>query len=151
MLDRYPGEDEESGLLRLHATFRHDLKIYSSGEGRVVTTAAAFAKGFLDLDGALTPIIHSLVRSDPAVDTLLDDAHYASAHLKDVKKRLHEAIKGSDKQTRKYLCKLLAPTGSSSLVNSIKLMQTPMKALERLRELIGTKAMRLNTSCAPIQ
>jgi inositol hexakisphosphate/diphosphoinositol-pentakisphosphate kinase len=58
----------------------------------VVTTAAAFAKGFLDLDGALTPIIHSLVRSDPAVDTLLDDAHYASAHLKDVKKRLHEAI-----------------------------------------------------------
>ena len=109
----------------------------------MVTTAAAFAKGFLDLDGALTPIIHSLVRSDPAVDTLLDDAHYASAHLKDVKKRLHEAIKGSDKQTRKYLCKLLAPTGSNSLVNSIKLMRTPMKALERLRELIGTLVEQL--------
>lgn len=29
----YPG-DEEGGLLRLHSTFRHDLKIYTSDEGR---------------------------------------------------------------------------------------------------------------------
>ncbi|XP_054308176.1 inositol hexakisphosphate and diphosphoinositol-pentakisphosphate kinase 1 isoform X33 [Pongo pygmaeus] len=32
------------GLLRLHSTFRHDLKIYASDEGRVQMTAAAFAK-----------------------------------------------------------------------------------------------------------
>ena len=32
------------GLLRLHSTYRHDLKIYSSDEGRVEMTAAAFAK-----------------------------------------------------------------------------------------------------------
>ena len=32
------------GLLRLHSTYRHDLKIYSSDEGRVKMTAAAFAK-----------------------------------------------------------------------------------------------------------
>ena len=119
----YPG-DEDNGLLRLHATFRHDLKMYSSGEGRVVTTAAAFAKGFLDLDGALTPIIHSLVRSDPAVDTLLDDAHAARAHLHDVKQRLHNAIQGSDRKTARYLMKILAPTGSESLIQSMKLMRT---------------------------
>ena len=140
----YPG-DEDNGLLRLHATFRHDLKIYSSGEGRVVTTAAAFAKGFLDLDGALTPIIHSLVRADPAVDTLLDDAHAARAHLHDVKKRLHAAIQGSDRQTSKYLTKILAPTGSRSLVESIRLMRTPMKALTRLRELIGDLVEQLKS------
>lgn len=32
------------GILRLHSTYRHDLKIYASDEGRVQMTAAAFAK-----------------------------------------------------------------------------------------------------------
>ena len=32
------------GFLRLHSTYRHDLKIYASDEGRVQMTAAAFAK-----------------------------------------------------------------------------------------------------------
>jgi Histidine phosphatase superfamily (branch 2) len=51
------------GLLRLHSTYRHDLKIYSSDEGRVQTSAAAFTKGLLDLEGnSLTPI---LVRCAP--------------------------------------------------------------------------------------
>ena len=40
-VELYPGED---GLLRLHSTYRHDLKIYASDEGRVQMTAAAFAK-----------------------------------------------------------------------------------------------------------
>lgn len=51
-LDRciYPGGDGDysslpgGGLLRLHSTYRHDLKIYASDEGRVQMTAAAFAK-----------------------------------------------------------------------------------------------------------
>jgi len=34
----------DCGLLRLHSTYRHDLKIYASDEGRVQMTAAAFAK-----------------------------------------------------------------------------------------------------------
>ncbi|KAL6994257.1 inositol hexakisphosphate and diphosphoinositol-pentakisphosphate kinase, partial [Sarracenia purpurea var. burkii] len=55
----YPGEG--TGLLRLHSTYRHDLKIYSSDEGRVQMSAAAFAKGLLDLEGQLTPILVSLV------------------------------------------------------------------------------------------
>jgi inositol hexakisphosphate/diphosphoinositol-pentakisphosphate kinase len=32
------------GFLRLHSTYRHDLKIYASDEGRVQMTAAAFAR-----------------------------------------------------------------------------------------------------------
>ena len=32
------------GLLRLHSTYRHDMKIYSSDEGRVQTSAAAFTQ-----------------------------------------------------------------------------------------------------------
>ena len=40
-----------NGFLRLHSTYRHDLKIYTSDEGRVQTSAAAFTQGMLDLYG----------------------------------------------------------------------------------------------------
>lgn len=62
----YPNQGPAGGgLLRLHSTYRHDLKIYSSDEGRVQTSAAAFTKGLLDLEGAaLTPILVSLVKKD---------------------------------------------------------------------------------------
>ena len=39
----FPTEGDR-GLLRLHSTYRHDLKAYSSDEGRCLTTAAAFIK-----------------------------------------------------------------------------------------------------------
>jgi inositol hexakisphosphate/diphosphoinositol-pentakisphosphate kinase len=48
------------GILRLHSTFRHDLKIKTSDEGRVMKTAAAFAKGLLELEGDIAPILVSL-------------------------------------------------------------------------------------------
>ncbi|KAL6503395.1 hypothetical protein OROGR_025318 [Orobanche gracilis] len=48
-------------LLRPHSTCRHDLKIYSSDEGLVQMSAAAFAKGLLDLEGQLTPILMQLL------------------------------------------------------------------------------------------
>ncbi|CAN0362724.1 unnamed protein product [Ectocarpus sp. 13 AM-2016] len=48
----------------LRSTFRHDLKIKTSDEGRVMKTAAAFAKGFLELEGDLTPILVSLVSKE---------------------------------------------------------------------------------------
>ena len=56
------GGEDGAGLLRLHSTYRHDLKIWSSDEGRVQMSAAAFAKGLLDLEGtSLAPILASLV------------------------------------------------------------------------------------------
>ena len=42
------------GLLRLHSTYRHDLKIYSSDEGRVQSSAAAFTQ--VGLSGLLAPL-----------------------------------------------------------------------------------------------
>jgi len=68
-LSLYPND----GLLRLHSTFRHDFKMYSSIEGRCQTTAAAFTKGFLDLEGELTPILTSLVTTSEAAKALLDE------------------------------------------------------------------------------
>ncbi|XP_022740438.1 inositol hexakisphosphate and diphosphoinositol-pentakisphosphate kinase VIP2-like isoform X2 [Durio zibethinus] len=83
----YPGEG--TGLLRLHSTYRHDLKIYSSDEGRVQMSAAAFAKGLLDLEGQLTPILVSLVSKD---SSMLDGLENASIEMEEAKARLNEII-----------------------------------------------------------
>ncbi|CAN6322971.1 unnamed protein product [Urochloa humidicola] len=83
----YPGEG--TGLLRLHSTYRHDLKIYSSDEGRVQMSAAAFAKGLLDLEGQLTPILVSLVSKD---SSMLDGLEDASTEMDEAKARLHKII-----------------------------------------------------------
>lgn len=67
------------GLLRLHSTYRHDLKIYSSDEGRVQMSAAAFTQGLLDLEGhSLTPILVrcvSFLISFPVVFSLKSCLH----------------------------------------------------------------------------
>ncbi|XP_031404371.1 inositol hexakisphosphate and diphosphoinositol-pentakisphosphate kinase VIP2-like isoform X1 [Punica granatum] len=88
----YPGEG--TGLLRLHSTYRHDLKIYSSDEGRVQMSAAAFAKGLLDLEGQLTPILVSLVSKD---SSMLDGLENASIEMEEAKARLNEIIKAGSK------------------------------------------------------
>ncbi|XP_057447571.1 inositol hexakisphosphate and diphosphoinositol-pentakisphosphate kinase VIP2-like isoform X4 [Lotus japonicus] len=88
----YPGEG--TGLLRLHSTYRHDLKIYSSDEGRVQMSAAGFAKGLLDLEGQLTPILVSLVSKD---SSMLDGLENASVEMEEAKARLNEIITSSTK------------------------------------------------------
>jgi hypothetical protein len=85
----YPSES--LGLLRLHSTYRHDLKIYSSDEGRVQMTAAAFTKGLLDLEGELTPILASLVRAFNT-NAMLDDTLTARDMMEDIKRRLKATI-----------------------------------------------------------
>uniref|UniRef100_A0A0E0JPG4 Inositol hexakisphosphate and diphosphoinositol-pentakisphosphate kinase n=1 Tax=Oryza punctata TaxID=4537 RepID=A0A0E0JPG4_ORYPU len=86
----YPSEGP--GLLRLHSTYRHDLKIYSSDEGRVQMSAAAFAKGLLDLEGELTPILVSLVSKD---SSMLDGLQDGTIEINEAKARLHNIILSS--------------------------------------------------------
>ncbi|KAK7271736.1 hypothetical protein RJT34_27877 [Clitoria ternatea] len=88
----YPGEG--TGLLRLHSTYRHDLKIYSSDEGRVQMSAAAFAKGLLDLEGQLTPILVSLVSKDIS---MLDGLENASIEMEETKAWLNEILTSNAK------------------------------------------------------
>ncbi|KAH9247348.1 hypothetical protein BASA81_015065 [Batrachochytrium salamandrivorans] len=88
----YPGD----GLLRLHSTFRHDLKIYASDEGRVQVTAAAFAKGLLDLEGHLTPILETLVKKGSDINTLLHDASQATYAAKRAKQRVKQMLTSSE-------------------------------------------------------
>jgi inositol-hexakisphosphate/diphosphoinositol-pentakisphosphate 1-kinase len=69
--EMYP-DANGGGILRLHSTFRHDLKIKTSDEGRVMKTAAAFAKGLLELEGDLPPILVSLVHKEKGSLHMLD-------------------------------------------------------------------------------
>ncbi|KAJ6662823.1 hypothetical protein lerEdw1_011027 [Lerista edwardsae] len=123
------------GLLRLHSTYRHDLKIYASDEGRVQMTAAAFAKGLLALEGELTPILVQMVKSanmngllDSDSDSLSSCQHRVKAHLREIMQK--DATFGGEDYEK------LAPTGSTSLVKSMGIIQNPVAVCDQVFALI---------------
>ncbi|XP_068434120.1 inositol hexakisphosphate and diphosphoinositol-pentakisphosphate kinase 2 isoform X8 [Clinocottus analis] len=123
------------GLLRLHSTYRHDLKIYASDEGRVQMTAAAFAKGLLALEGELTPILVQMVKSANMNGLLDNDSDSLSSCQHRVKARLHEILQ-KDRDFNDEDFDRLAPTCSASLVNSMKIVQNPVATCDEVYALI---------------
>uniref|UniRef100_A0A8C4ZTQ0 Inositol hexakisphosphate and diphosphoinositol-pentakisphosphate kinase n=1 Tax=Gadus morhua TaxID=8049 RepID=A0A8C4ZTQ0_GADMO len=123
------------GLLRLHSTYRHDLKIYASDEGRVQMTAAAFAKGLLALEGELTPILVQMVKSANMNGLLDSDSDSLTDCQQKVKARLHEIMQKNQEFTEHDYHKL-APTQSPSLVNSMKLIENPVHTCDKVYTLI---------------
>ncbi|XP_023613345.1 inositol hexakisphosphate and diphosphoinositol-pentakisphosphate kinase 1 isoform X18 [Myotis lucifugus] len=123
------------GLLRLHSTFRHDLKIYASDEGRVQMTAAAFAKGLLALEGELTPILVQMVKSANMNGLLDSDGDSLSSCQHRVKAQLHHILQ-RDAPFGPEDYDQLAPTGSASLFNSMAVIQNPVKVCDQVFSLI---------------
>ncbi|XP_052416861.1 inositol hexakisphosphate and diphosphoinositol-pentakisphosphate kinase 1-like isoform X5 [Carassius gibelio] len=123
------------GLLRLHSTYRHDLKIYASDEGRVQMTAAAFAKGLLALEGELTPILVQMVKSANMNGLLDNDIESLSGCQQRVKARLHEIMQKDEIFTEDDFDRL-APTCSSSLVNSMKAVENPVSMCDQVYTLV---------------
>uniref|UniRef100_A0A8C2WNP3 Inositol hexakisphosphate and diphosphoinositol-pentakisphosphate kinase n=1 Tax=Cyclopterus lumpus TaxID=8103 RepID=A0A8C2WNP3_CYCLU len=123
------------GLLRLHSTYRHDLKIYASDEGRVQMTAAAFAKGLLALEGELTPILVQMVKSANMNGLLDNDTDSLSSCQHRVKARLHEILQ-KDREFTDEDFDRLAPTCSASLVNSMKIVENPVATCDEVYALI---------------
>ncbi|KAM6409455.1 inositol hexakisphosphate and diphosphoinositol-pentakisphosphate kinase 1 [Rhynochetos jubatus] len=123
------------GLLRLHSTYRHDLKIYASDEGRVQMTAAAFAKGLLALEGELTPILVQMVKSANMNGLLDSDSDSLSSCQHRVKARLHEIMQ-KDAQFCEEDYEKLAPTGSASLLSSMTFIQNPVEVCNQVFALI---------------
>ncbi|XP_051709899.2 inositol hexakisphosphate and diphosphoinositol-pentakisphosphate kinase 2 isoform X13 [Oryctolagus cuniculus] len=136
----YPGGQDYAGfpgcgLLRLHSTYRHDLKIYASDEGRVQMTAAAFAKGLLALEGELTPILVQMVKSANMNGLLDSDSDSLSSCQQRVKARLHEILqKDRDFTAEDY--EKLTPSGSLSLIKSMHLIKNPVKTCDKVYSLI---------------
>uniref|UniRef100_UPI0035901EFF inositol hexakisphosphate and diphosphoinositol-pentakisphosphate kinase 2-like isoform X4 n=1 Tax=Myxine glutinosa TaxID=7769 RepID=UPI0035901EFF len=119
------------GLLRLHSTYRHDLKIYASDEGRVQMTAAAFAKGLLALEGELTPILVQMVKS-ANMNGLLDSHHDSlSTCQQAVKACLHDILQRDEDFDEQAYSKL-ASTGSSSVIRSMQAIRNSVRTCDSM-------------------
>ncbi|XP_011870041.1 PREDICTED: inositol hexakisphosphate and diphosphoinositol-pentakisphosphate kinase 2 isoform X4 [Vollenhovia emeryi] len=146
----YPGGQEEEsemlpnygeyagaqglGLLRLHSTFRHDLKIYASDEGRVQMTAAAFAKGLLALEGELTPILVQMVKS-ANTNGLLDNDCDSSKYQNMVKTRLHELLQQDREFTREDR-EQINPGNALSINAALDFVKNPVRCCQHVHTLI---------------
>ncbi|XP_055685098.1 inositol hexakisphosphate and diphosphoinositol-pentakisphosphate kinase isoform X17 [Lutzomyia longipalpis] len=125
------------GLLsisRLHSTFRHDLKIYASDEGRVQMTAAAFAKGLLALEGELTPILVQMVKS-ANTNGLLDNDCDSSKYQNMAKNRLHELMQ-IDRDFSQADREAINPGNSQSINQALDFVKNPVQCCLRVCALI---------------
>ncbi|XP_046593510.1 inositol hexakisphosphate and diphosphoinositol-pentakisphosphate kinase 2 isoform X15 [Neodiprion lecontei] len=122
------------GLLRLHSTFRHDLKIYASDEGRVQMTAAAFAKGLLALEGELTPILVQMVKS-ANTNGLLDNDCDSSKYQNMVKTRLHELLQQDREFTREDR-EQINPGNALSINAAMNFVKNPVRCCQHVHVLI---------------
>ncbi|XP_046803289.1 inositol hexakisphosphate and diphosphoinositol-pentakisphosphate kinase isoform X6 [Lucilia cuprina] len=122
------------GLLRLHSTFRHDLKIYASDEGRVQMTAAAFAKGLLALEGELTPILVQMVKS-ANTNGLLDNDCDSSKYQNMAKNRLHELMQ-VDREFTVDDRMAINPNNSISINQALDFVKNPVECCNHVHSLI---------------
>ncbi|XP_058063906.1 inositol hexakisphosphate and diphosphoinositol-pentakisphosphate kinase [Anopheles bellator] len=136
---RQPGVSEGPGtqglgLLRLHSTFRHDLKIYASDEGRVQMTAAAFAKGLLALEGELTPILVQMVKS-ANTNGLLDNDCDSSKYQNMAKSRLHELMQ-TDREFTAEDRSAINPGNAISINLAMNFVKNPVQCCSHVHSLI---------------
>jgi len=137
------------GILRLHSTFRHDLKIKTSDEGRVMKTAAAFAKGMLELEGEIPPILVSLVHKDKDSQHMLDPTGNKEVkhELEEYKVRINENLQKdldfSNTTTEEHE-QIVGPTSLVSMHKALKEVGNPRKTLFKIREVIGELLEKLD-------
>lgn len=141
--ETYCANNQGLGFLRLHSTYRHDLKIYASDEGRVQMTAAAFAKGLLALEGELTPILVHMVKS---ADTngLLDDDRDARNCQNMVKKFLHSYLQ-QDKWLDDEDFKRLNPLGDKSVQRALEFVANPFRMCDRIWGIVSQLVASIRT------
>jgi inositol hexakisphosphate/diphosphoinositol-pentakisphosphate kinase len=138
----YP-DDDNGGVLRLHATYRHDLKIKASDEGRVMKTAAAFAKGLLELEGQLTPILASLVTIEEKNRLMLDRGGNFEVKEETDRCKSHLNLLQVDEEINDELINKVAPDCSQTLRQSFFKIGNPLKSLKRIHYLIGRLTSQL--------
>jgi len=142
----YP-DHEGGGVLRLHSTYRHDLKIKASDEGRVMKTAAAFAKGLLELEGQLTPILASLVTVEEKNRQMLDKGgnFEIKADMDRCKDQLN--LLQIDTEMNDDLLQKIAPDCPVAVKKAFLNLNNPLQRLKRMHTLIGQLCMQLNALC----
>ena len=142
----YP-DPQGGGVLRLHSTYRHDLKIKASDEGRVMKTAAAFAKGLLELEGQLTPILASLVTVEEKNKQLLDRGgnYEIEEDMARCKEHLNK-LQIDQVMTEEYI-QNIAPDCTPAVKAAILSLKNPLQTLQRVHELIKQLCNQLEDIC----
>merc|ERR1719265_2182979 len=132
-LHLYP--HDPTGLLRLHSSFRHDFKIYSSQEGRCQITAAAFTKGFLALEGDITPILAALVSCDQYAQELLD-APIPKKERDGVKQKIEDLLTSLKDMSSEEIIEHACPTEHVGLRDAARRIGSPWNLLHQIKNLI---------------
>ena len=137
--DMYP-DNPGGGILRLHSTFRHDLKIKTSDEGRVMKTAAAFAKGLLELEGDLPPILVSLVHKEKGSMHMLDPSgnKEVKMELDECKEKITANLQRDidvSQASEEDLEHLVGPPEITSLRQAIREVYNPRKTLFKIHQI----------------
>jgi inositol-hexakisphosphate/diphosphoinositol-pentakisphosphate 1-kinase len=140
--EMYP-DSPGGGILRLHSTFRHDLKIKTSDEGRVMKTAAAFAKGMLELEGEIPPILVSLVHKEKGSMHMLDPSgdKEVKLELDECKEKITANLqKDIDyrETTEEDREKMVGPASLVSLNDALAEVGNPRKALMEIYKTMGS-------------
>jgi inositol-hexakisphosphate/diphosphoinositol-pentakisphosphate 1-kinase len=132
----YP-DPSGDGILRMHSTFRHDLKIKASDEGRVMRTAAAFTKGLLELEGDLTPVMVSLVTVQEKNTQMLDhhDNTEVKCDLDSCKGYLNQILQLDTVMTMETIEQLL-PDCDEVLRENLLRLENPREKLRKMHLLI---------------
>lgn len=145
----YPTGNAGDDLLRLHNTYRHDLKCYSSEEGRCLKTAAAFLQGLLQLEGHLIPIISSMVRRDDNVNQLLDvNCSEVESVRKSVKHKLNSFCNFKGDLKEKYKSEVgdeINDKHETKLVELIDHIGNFYTQMKKVYELMGAFVNHLKT------
>jgi len=143
----YP-DPSGGGVLRLHSTFRHDLKIKASDEGRVMKTAAAFTKGLLELEGDLTPVLVSLVTVQEN-NQMLD--HYDNIEIKNdvdrCKARLNRVLQ-MDTEFTPDMLDGIAPECNSFMKETLLRLGNPRKLLAEMHCLVSRLCDDIQAMCS---
>lgn len=144
----YP-DSPGGGILRLHSTFRHDLKIKTSDEGRVMKTAAAFAKGLLELEGEIPPILVSLVHKEKESTDMLDPSgnKEVKKELDECKEKVNRNLQSDfdfSKTTLQEHEQVVGPGEILSLHEALRKVGNPRKTLFKLRDTIGALLYELD-------
>ncbi|EKX73732.1 conserved hypothetical protein [Theileria equi strain WA] len=123
---------DSSGLIRLHSTYRHDFKIFSSDEGRCQITSAAFTKGILELEGELTPILVAMTIRNKKAHTLLNDNAQIEERTQ-CKNRLSTILKNWDNKERlEEILSQIEENGGQYYKSALEEIDFHMSDLERL-------------------
>lgn len=120
----------------MHSTYRHDLKIQASDEGRVMKTAAAFTKGLLELEGQLTPILASLVTVEEKNRQMLDRGGNNLVKDDMEKCKDHLNILQSENIMTPKIVQQIIPDGPIATTRAMLALKSPLRTLKRIYELI---------------